>query len=1435
MPIRDLQSRSAATRVTEEVATGLFVPRRDLDHVFSAWLAVPEAPRFLLVTGQPGSGKTAWARALVGAAQSAVVASHFCRDNDLSTRSPLRFLESVCAQLAHHSPRFREALVVAAGRRRGVSIQVQQAIDNAAAGAHVVGVHINELHVRAENVEDLIWDLLVDPLRQVVGDIIGPWVIVVDGLDEARRYQGTLTIIGLLSGLGDLPRHVRFLLTSRHDASLEHQFPAHSTEIVDLDHRAGSRAAVREYVSAALSRPPLSDRIAPGELPAAITALSDKARTNFLFAACAVRAEQAEEGPIVRETFADLPGDLPGLYIKTLGQGLAGNATRWREEYAPIAGLLAIANEPLSERQIAVASKTQRGETRTRISELRQFLEKRQTPEGAAGWAIYHLSFAEFLLDEEAAGPFWCPAVEGHAQIVNWALGSHEAAVDWRRADPYLPRHIVHHLLAAGEALDILPGLAAAVAPDFVDVRLAQPFGVGRLGMDLRLVAEALERLDAEGRPGLWPLRLRVALTRAALRSRVWQESANSGADSDEVLQRASEQPPRKALKLLLEALRKRSEEEGSAQRELVRAAAAAARTLGEVTALLDVAEFAPERLRAGLLDEAIALARARKKQTARVVDLLRVAMSEVSLRDALEREALEMLDAIVVENPDRALLTIAASFWGWSESRRAGLLQLLLHVLPAVNDATLDRNGELPSLLEATGPPQAVADATLDDLARRTDAARDVAIFQRFWGLRRVLPRLAARASPERLVLLPTIALAFGSDDQPSDRLIGWLKIPGLQRIPLSLWPKVLNMVAAETNLLDRRNALVLLTDMLPNSLLDAAFDVARGIGDERDEDRLDAELALLTRLPSEARRRFAAERLVSFGSPGDPLEFRAEYRQQVAGLLEAISTDWQAPDGPWLLSGPGARFCLDWLARTSGASDHRPQGDAPAVESPTDVEAAHGQALALESAGSTDTDDEWAPTELEGDEDDSALGATPLEATATLETAVFAGITALARTVPGAARTSIVDVARGTAVTAADPMERWERLIAVLELEGGPAEGETVRALLEACDELEGSVETPVLLASRFAELCLITGNQRFEETAFEHAARMDVRETAYGSFTGDEVAQPLFRAAVLLALAAAAVSRRASLDRFLLGAVRDLLFVGGDRLHRMSALGACADLLGTCALMDAIHLTANSDASTSACAEFLVCVAPRLDEEGVQSALSIASMLPADLDRSWALDRLRKRAAVLRSLAQENFRLAEFTLQKDFAPKSASDKSLTRSSPLRRAIRWVSSVAGASRRELAMADPVTPASTLACVEKDERSPADIIQMVHTGLEATIEEAGMDGPVRRLQNSVFSVLVRELGIARGSAPSGENRARAPEGSTWPTEGLQRLCETQSTADLIGLLMELATLADELADVPGGELTVLANHIVACSNLASVTGPAKATRSGQY
>jgi len=347
-------------------------------------------------------------------------------------------------------------------------------------------------------------------------------------------------------------------------------------------------------------------------------------------------------------------------------------------------------------------------------------------------------------------------------------------------------------------------------------------------------------------------------------------------------------------------------------------AAIKAARAIGKTAPLLRVAGLAPAGDRAGLIDEALALARAGMDTAARVTDLLQVANCEPASRETLETEALELLEEAAEKSPDTAYRAIVASFPRWSVGKRANVLEILVRILPVLEAATLESGHDLYFLFGYTRPPQRVADAILEEVVRRIETAGEEPgiLYQRL-----ICERLVPYASPERLGTLLSYVTMFkrrSRNHSPSLEIVRLFEAAGPRRIPRYLWPQVLEIVATEENEPCRRDALVSFAAWLPAEHLDAALAIAESMypGD----DRLDAELALLCRMSVEERQRRASEWLASIRTGSARLFLNDE---PYVALLKAIVSGEPPSSAAWQLTSPGALFCRDWLTRADGTCD--------------------------------------------------------------------------------------------------------------------------------------------------------------------------------------------------------------------------------------------------------------------------------------------------------------------------------------------------------------------------------------------------------------------------------------------------------------------------------------------------------------------------------
>jgi hypothetical protein len=189
--------------------------------------------RFLLITGEPGGGKTALAAWLAGAGPSpeeplargqleriraSWQALHFCvAEDQRGSLSPSRFAQALTRQL---SDRFDDyALAVLQHVAPGITI-AQQAREN---WGQMIGAQTNTLIVNAD-AEEVYNRTVREPLEALFNHQPSLRVLIlVDALDEALT-AGQSNIVTLLAGSDDLPPGVRFVLTSRNEPKVIDRF-----------------------------------------------------------------------------------------------------------------------------------------------------------------------------------------------------------------------------------------------------------------------------------------------------------------------------------------------------------------------------------------------------------------------------------------------------------------------------------------------------------------------------------------------------------------------------------------------------------------------------------------------------------------------------------------------------------------------------------------------------------------------------------------------------------------------------------------------------------------------------------------------------------------------------------------------------------------------------------------------------------------------------------------------------------------------------------------------------------------------------------------------------------------------------------------------------------------------------------------------------------
>ena len=450
------------TEYVAERARG-FIGRGWLFNDLNVWVADSDGPRVFLIIGEPGSGKSALAAQLVqyasgntapsedcpALAKGFVHAIHFCQAEDPLTVDPTVFARSLTLQLSERFPALREAVLA---RSVGPVFNITQTTGPVADGGSVTAMQVCTLRIGDLDPRIAFNRLVVEPLRIWFSkDDRDPVIVLVDGLDEAPVYDKGIGIAQLLANLEAFPRGVRFIFMSapvRVAMDLAKQPATLVTSLTSGTGLKNSLDDIHEYVIREIaSHLDISLRMAKGISASDIaSAVQNKSEGNFLYVRCLLEMLEKQTEPITWELLAAFPIGLDRLYWQHL-QHLVGNNTRdWEEKLAPVLGTLAVARVPLTEVQIANYTKQKTEQVRQTLSDLPYLDVDTSQPYSKRLYALFHRSFAWFLLDGDRSETFWCNPLTSHQRIIDFCRGDVWEKVDWDACDDYALRYLVYHI-----------------------------------------------------------------------------------------------------------------------------------------------------------------------------------------------------------------------------------------------------------------------------------------------------------------------------------------------------------------------------------------------------------------------------------------------------------------------------------------------------------------------------------------------------------------------------------------------------------------------------------------------------------------------------------------------------------------------------------------------------------------------------------------------------------------------------------------------------------------------------------------------------------------------------------------------------------------------------------------------------------------------------
>ncbi len=438
-----------------------------VDHVCD-WLKTGTEQVFLL-TGEPGSGKTALAAWLAGVGpvpkdgqtadklayvRSAWSAGHFCigRTHGESI-NPSRFASALGQQLSDRIPGYATAAVKVIDPEYNVHLDVKQN------WGEVIGIKTNTLVINGRDPGQVYEMAVRHPLEIVLTLPSPPQIcIIVDALDEALLHIGEHTIVTLLAASASL-QGVRFLLTCRsNERRVIDQFA--NARILDVSSprsAASNKNDVQAYVLERLAAPPMVSRLPKDAPPQAIASqLVGAAEGNFLYVRFLLDEVQAGQRSL--GDLAGLPKGLYALYRTFLDRVIPDVKTQqfaetWEKKYEPLLGSLSVAVPVAPNQLLPRWLHWDKGQLQARLDTVTQVVE--HTEEYGGSSTLYHRSMAEFLTSDfyqennhRRANQYYADPLRQHDRIAEYYLKAAQETWngDWTKCDDYGLNQLVSHL-----------------------------------------------------------------------------------------------------------------------------------------------------------------------------------------------------------------------------------------------------------------------------------------------------------------------------------------------------------------------------------------------------------------------------------------------------------------------------------------------------------------------------------------------------------------------------------------------------------------------------------------------------------------------------------------------------------------------------------------------------------------------------------------------------------------------------------------------------------------------------------------------------------------------------------------------------------------------------------------------------------------------------
>jgi tetratricopeptide (TPR) repeat protein len=399
-----------------------FIGREWMFRLVQQWLEVEEECS-LLITGDPGMGKSSLAAELVRRNPGGRLLAFYCCDpHRRTTLQPGRFVRTLAAMVASRLEAYELRLDDPEIRR-----SLEEA-DKDPVSAFATGV--------------------VNPLYGTAFKQQGTRYVLIDALDEALGWEGggPSIVDVLVSRIDRLPSWLRLIATTRKvPGVLEPLKTLRRFELAPKDDH--NTKDLQDYIAMRFDERALRELLRNSGLsPDSCTQrLLEKSEGNFLYAQLAL--DGLIRGNYSLASINELPPGLGNLYRTSFEDHFESMASY--ESLRRILEVMTAAREPIGGSTLAKAANIDsEHDLRRLMSKIAVFLRE---DSGSDSNAFYHGSFAEWLTDPSQ--PYFADPQRGHESLAS--AGWKEFIDDPRALSSYLVRHLPYHMAQAGRFDDL--------------------------------------------------------------------------------------------------------------------------------------------------------------------------------------------------------------------------------------------------------------------------------------------------------------------------------------------------------------------------------------------------------------------------------------------------------------------------------------------------------------------------------------------------------------------------------------------------------------------------------------------------------------------------------------------------------------------------------------------------------------------------------------------------------------------------------------------------------------------------------------------------------------------------------------------------------------------------------------------------------------------